>query len=164
MENQFRLTTYTITLTAFNGKNESTTTSKTILVGRRYIKEIRLTQLNFLQYTGASWHINGSGPNVYIAIDEYLTNVPLYRSSTVTNLQPAQLPITWSLASANIDLAGSKSFYIMDQYGSLQQQMDWFGFGSATTRAEDRDATGGGSYVLTNTSKGNSMTVYYQVR
>ena len=159
--------TYTITLTVFNDKNESATTSKSILVGGRYVKEVRVTELNFLQYTGAPWHADGTGPNVYITIDGYQPTVSLYRSATVTNVQPAQIPLAWSLGNSNAVLLSSTQlnvFYIMDQYGNTSQQMDAWVAGTGNSSYADRDATGTGSYVFRNTSKHNSITVFYQIR
>ena len=62
--------TYTVSLSAYNADNVASTTSQTVRVGRRFIKNVRLHALSFVNSIGASWHRDGTGPNVYLYNNE----------------------------------------------------------------------------------------------
>lgn len=94
--------TYAITLTAFNASGQSVSTTQTLRVGRRYLKEVRVNSLSFFNAQGQPWD-SGSGPDVRWT----LTDPALHQTNgaTVADVTQAQLPLSWNAAPLQVATA-----------------------------------------------------------
>ncbi|GAB3639170.1 hypothetical protein GCM10027422_47610 [Hymenobacter arcticus] len=94
--------TYTITLTAFNAAGQSVSTTQTLKVGRRYLKEVRVTNLSFTNAAGSPWD-SGSGPDVKWTLAYQTTRKAT--GATVADVTQQQLPLNWNTVPLNLEMA-----------------------------------------------------------
>lgn len=96
--------TYTITLTAFNAAGQGVSTTQTLKVGRRYLKEVRVTNLSFSNAAGNPWD-SGSGPDVKWTLAYQTTRKAT--GATVADVTQPQLPLSWNTLPLNLEMAQS---------------------------------------------------------
>lgn len=96
--------TYTITLTAFNAAGQAVSTSQTLKVGRRYLQEVRVTNLSFTNAAGAPWD-SGSGPDVKWTLADQTTRRAT--GATVADVTQTLLPLSWNTAPLNLEMANA---------------------------------------------------------
>ena len=96
--------TYTITLTAFNAAGQSASTTQTLKVGRRYLKEVRVNNLSFSNASGNPWD-SGSGPDVKWTLAYQATRKAT--GTTAADVTQTMLPLSWNTAPLNLEMANA---------------------------------------------------------
>ncbi|UOQ50760.1 PKD domain-containing protein [Hymenobacter cellulosivorans] len=82
---------YSVELTAYNLDDIPVSTSITLRVGIRAVKEVRVTKMNFTADTGEPWDkADGTGPDVSFL---------LINGATKADVTSAQLPLVWNMSS-----------------------------------------------------------------
>jgi hypothetical protein len=142
---------FVITLTAYNSENKAVTSSQTIKIGKRYLKEMRLTSLNFLNTSGTAWDIDGSGPDVYLTLKPTASTATATRTATINNVQAANLPLTWSPGTGNtVELTKEGwTFAVLDEDAIGNDYMAGWNVAMNLLPPPARDAFGNGTYTLT---------------
>lgn len=138
--------TYTVVLTAYNADNQATSSTQTIKVGKRYLREIKITALNFLAPDGTLWDSGGSGPDVLAQLKPASpAAAPFYQTTTVSNVKQTDLPLTFPV---NNELTpGEWTLVVRDEDSSSSDEMNVWTFTVAEPTA-NRDAQGNGFYTL----------------
>ncbi len=141
--------TFAVTLIAYNADNKAITTTQTIKVGRRYLKEIRITAINFLASGGGAWDLDGSGPDIFLQYKPASSST-FFLTSTRSNVQPSSLPISYvATATTGVELVQDAWTFTMKDSDTLSDEtmISWtLPVGAPTS---NRDALGNGFYTLT---------------
>lgn len=144
--------TYTITLTAYNSENKAVTSTQTIKIGKRYLKEIRVTTLSFLNTTGTAWDLDGSGPDVYVTLKPTASTATATRTLTINNVQQAQLPLSWAPGGTGNTIELTRegwTFGLLDEDAIGADYMAGWNVAMNQVPPPARDAFGNGTYTLT---------------
>ena len=152
--------TYTITLTAFTATGQSTSTTQTLKVGRRYLKEVRVNNLSFSNAAGNPWD-SGSGPDVKWTLAYQTTRKAT--GTTVTDVTQTLLPLSWNTAPLNVEAANAGWTLTFWETNNLlgDEQMLSLTLDESVPPA-NRDATGTGT--KTYTDKAWSVVLTYETR
>ncbi|RYU78171.1 PKD domain-containing protein [Hymenobacter persicinus] len=143
--------TYTVRLLAYDAEGKASTLEQTIKVGKRYVKEIKLAGLSFVNNWGLPWDDDGTGPDVslrYSLPQGWVGTVPL------SNLQPAQLPFTSSfttLTLGNREIVPGRFDLLMvdmDGPGSFSAYDVMYQWKTTDVPAPVRDELGRGTYTF----------------
>jgi PKD repeat protein len=106
--------TYTVTLTATNTTSnltDQTNQNLTIKPGKVFLQKVTLNAFPATNGSGASWDV-GSWPDVFFTISDSVTNI-LYEVPTYyPDLDPATLPVEWTLSPEVQFSNWGKTYYI----------------------------------------------------
>ncbi len=154
--------TYTITLTAYNTDNKASTSSQTIRIGRRYLTEIRVNSLNFLNPNNQPWD-GGSGPDVLFHLN--YQNTTIANGGIILNVTNAVLPLRWNMSSRNIEAKNDGwllTFLEGNNFlGDVTMLTNQF---SEVTPPLNRDALGAGSTSWRSPDNAWNFTLSYETR
>ncbi|SMB80169.1 PKD domain containing protein [Hymenobacter roseosalivarius DSM 11622] len=157
--------TFTVTLTTYSADNQATATSQVIRVGKRYLREVRITALPFLTPAGLGWDVGGSGPDVFVQLHPTaVAEAPATKTSILSNVTPASLPLTFA---ASTELTpGEWTVGVRDEdSGSDDTMREWTLDVAGPT--PNRDAQGQGSYTLVGPPDNPTVwavTLHYETR
>ena len=157
--------TYTVSLTTYSADNQATSTSQTIKVGKRYLRDITITALPFLAPDGTPWDTGGSGPDVYVQLRSNVAGDTVFtRTPTTSNVTPANLPLAFAVRKELTP--GEWEIVVRDEdSGSNDTMRRWtLPVGGPTA---DRDAQGNGSYTLSGPPESPAtwaVTLRYETR
>lgn len=106
--------TYTVTLTATNttsGLSDQTSQNLTITPGKVYLQKLMINAFPSVDGNGVSWD-TGSWPDVYFTVSDSVTNILYTVPTYFEDLNPANLPVEWTLNPEVQFLNWSKTYYI----------------------------------------------------
>lgn len=163
--------TYTITLKAFNIKNEAHTVTTQIRVGEVYLVSLKLNKINFKNGANQPWDSDGSGPDIEFRVAPriYGNQSPnwIFREHLGNNFTPASLPFTYKLKSPlkvygnnlSYQLFGDLYYYGLFEMNGAVTNMEMF----QTNSSPDYFDTQNGNSVLELPTPMYDMTLYYEV-
>ncbi|WP_460620266.1 PKD domain-containing protein [Hymenobacter qilianensis] len=138
--------TYTVSLTTYTADNQPTSTTQSIKVGKRYLREIQIKALDFLAPDGTSWDAGGTGPDVFLQLrPTSATEAPYAKTSVFNNVKPADLPLAFA-ASAELT-PGEWTVVVRDEDSASDDKMREWSLPVAGP-TPNRDAQGNGYYTL----------------
>jgi len=161
-----------IKLTAYNKDGYTTTISHTITVGSRYFNHIEVTALPFTNSAGQPWSTTG-GPNLRVDLG-IVGSTGDYTSSIRTNLQPADVPLSFSQVYAYVVNAVNLTDLLIARQ-TYRLTVNHIGANSSATAiavltqdmsapSANRDKTGSGWYDLANAAGTCRLRVFYETR
>jgi hypothetical protein len=152
--------TYTLTLTAFNAAGQSASTTQTLKVGRRYLKEVRVNNLSFSNAAGNPWD-SGSGPDVKWTLAYQTTRKA--SGTTVADVTQPQLPLSWNTVPLTLEMANAGWALTFWETNNLlgDEQMLMLTLDESTL-PRNRDAAGTGT--KTYTDKAWNVVLTYETR
>jgi len=106
--------TYTVTLTASNtatGKTSQASQNITITPGNVFLQKVIINAFPPNNPNGGSWDYN-SWPDVYFTISDSVTNILYAPTNYFENLNPANLPVQWTLNPEFHFTNWNKTYYI----------------------------------------------------
>jgi PKD repeat protein len=168
----YDLGNHTVKLTTYDAKGRTATTTKTIRIGQRYLTRVDLTAMRFEDSQGLPWDADGSGPDMYLRLRFVINTVssPVF-SSTIADVQPGNLPLSWTLDQAQLpplsygafDWDSSLSFTFHNANpGATDRSMFSYYFPKAPSA--NRDAEGNGFYEVTPVGSPWRMVFHYETR